>query len=160
VANAEVTVHEPKPFAENVDEALVEFLERRALAAGPIQDHDGDGAGGEEIPQHPRHGHAEVPAGPRLRVEEWRDGAMSGPPGEREGEESGPAIAWRFRPTRPELQARQEQGASRRKAGEAPRGDTRVRQVPEGGREQHAKAADQQIAALDPIREAKRQTRG
>src|SRR5215470_5898047 len=45
VTDREVAAHELEAFPEAVDQPLVELLERRCLAAGPVQDRDDDGEG-------------------------------------------------------------------------------------------------------------------
>ena len=52
VPDPEVPVNELEALAEAVHQALVEFLERRGLAAGPVQHHDDDRKGAEEVEDH------------------------------------------------------------------------------------------------------------
>ena len=154
VANAEVAVHELEALAEAVDEPLIEVLQRRHLAPGPIQHHDDDGEGREEVEEEECDVHGHVSARARCRIEERRHHAVHAPQGERHGKEPGAAIPRRLGPSRPELQAREDQGAPRGETGRAPRGGARVGHVAEARGDQSAGQSDQHIATPNPIVEA------
>ena len=76
VADPEVAVDELEALAEAIHQALVEFLERRGLAAGSIQHHDDDREGTEEVEDHERGVHHHVRSRPGPAIDERRHHAV------------------------------------------------------------------------------------
>ena len=70
------TLAELEGVGKAIDQALVEFLERRGLAAGSVQHHDDDREGTEEVEDHERGVHHHVRSRPGPAIDERRHHAV------------------------------------------------------------------------------------
>ena len=106
MSDREVTADELEPFAEPVDQSLVELLERAHLGARAIEDHDDDGEGGQKIEAEEGAVDHHIRRCPRLVGDEVGHDAVQAPEDQQCREESRPAVGHALRRPRPEHDAR------------------------------------------------------
>ena len=168
VADPEVAVDELEALAEAVHQPLVELLERGGLAARPVQHHDDDREGAEEVEDHERGVHHHVRTCPGAAVDERGHHAVHAPQRERHRQEARSPVAQRLRPPGPELQPGHDEDsagdgphhAPRGHPHEAARGDGRVGEIADPGGGQRRQHADQHVPRPDPVVDAKGQAAG